>query len=53
MTKLERKIIERIRSSEDPDALMDYIEELLVNPQKLQEALEEQYARLGTCHEVP
>lgn len=39
MTDFEQKLITRIRESEDPDQLMDYIEELLFNPQKFQEEL--------------
>lgn len=39
MTNNEMKLIQFIRSSENPEKMMDYIEELLVNPQKFQEAL--------------
>lgn len=40
MTELERKLIIKIRTSNNPEKLMDYIEELLITPQ-CQEALEE------------
>lgn len=40
MTELEQKLILKIRESEDPDQMMDYIEMLLFSPQKFQEALE-------------
>lgn len=46
MSELERKLIEKIRNSQDPDALMNYIEELLLNPLALQEALKKQSALL-------
>lgn len=39
MTSMEQKLILKIRNSDDPDGLMDYIEKLL-SPQ-CQEALEE------------
>ena len=37
MSELEQKLIDRIRESEDPEKMMDYIEELLFNPKKFQE----------------
>lgn len=37
MDKWEQKLIDRIRESEDPEKMMDYIEKLLFNPQKFQE----------------
>lgn len=46
MSELERKLIEKIRNSQDPDALMNYIEELLLNPLALQEVLKTQSALL-------
>lgn len=39
MDKWEQKLIDRIRESEDPEKMMDYIEELLFNPQRFQEEL--------------
>ena len=39
MSENELAIIMKIRSSDDPEKMMDYIEELLFNPQKFQEAL--------------
>ena len=41
MNELEQKLIMRIRESNDPDQMMDYVEMLLFSPQKFQEALEE------------
>lgn len=40
MNAIEQKVIQKIRDSKDPEKTMDYIEELLFNPQKFQEALE-------------
>ena len=40
MSENELAIIMKIRNSDDPEKMMDYIEELLFNPQKFQEALE-------------
>ena len=45
MNELEQKLIERIRESEDPEEFMDYIEDLLFNPQKFQEALKKPFVR--------
>lgn len=39
MSENELALILKIRSSEDPDKMMSYIEDLLFNPQKFQEAL--------------
>ena len=39
MSTNELALILKIRSSEDPDKMMSYIEDLLFNPQKFQEAL--------------
>jgi hypothetical protein len=39
MSENELAIIMKIRNSNDPEKMMDYIEELLFNPQKFQEAL--------------
>lgn len=39
MSENELALILKIRQSEDPEKMMDYIEELLFNPQKFQEAL--------------
>ena len=39
MSENEVALILKIRNSKDPDKMMDYIEELLFNPQKFQEAL--------------
>jgi hypothetical protein len=44
VSELERKLIDRIRESEDPEEFMDYIEDLLFNPQKFREALEKPFA---------
>ena len=41
MSENELALILKIRSSEDPDKMMNYIEDLLFNPQKFQEALKE------------
>lgn len=38
MSENELALIMKIRSSDDPEKMMDYIEELLFNPQKFQEA---------------
>lgn len=40
MTEIEQKVIEKIRLSKHPDKMMEYMEEILFNPQKFQEALE-------------
>ena len=40
MSDNEIKLIQAIRAAENPDRMMDYIEGLLFNPQKFQEALE-------------
>ena len=40
MSENELAIIMKIRNSDDPEKMMDYIEGLLFNPQKFQEALE-------------
>lgn len=40
MNEIEQKVIEKIRLSKNPDKMMEYMEELLFNPQKFQEALE-------------
>lgn len=45
MSENEMALIMKIRNSEDPEKTMDYIEELLFNPQKFQEALKELSAR--------
>lgn len=45
MDKWEQKLIDRIRESEDPEKLMDYIEELLFNPHRFQEELTRLSAR--------
>jgi hypothetical protein len=45
MDNMEQKLIERIRESEDPEKMMDYIEELLFNPQRFQEELTRLFAR--------
>lgn len=45
MSEMEQKLIERIRESEDPEKMMDYIEELLFNPQRFQEELTRLSAR--------
>ena len=45
MSENELALILKIRNSEDPEKMMDYIEELLFNPQKFQEALKELSAR--------
>jgi hypothetical protein len=39
MNEMEQKLIDRIRASEDPEKMMDYIEELLFNPERFQEEL--------------
>ena len=39
MSENELAIIMKIRNSDDPEKMMDYIEELLFNPHKFQEAL--------------
>lgn len=39
MDNMEQKLIDRIRESEDPEKMMDYIEEILFNPQRFQEEL--------------
>lgn len=40
MSEIEQKVIEKIRISKNPDKMMEYMEEILFNPQKFQEALE-------------
>ena len=40
MSEIEQKVIEKIRISKHPDKMMEYMEEILLNPQKFQEALE-------------
>lgn len=39
MSENELALILKIRQSDNPEKMMDYIEELLFNPQKFQEAL--------------
>lgn len=48
MEDLGKKLIDRIRESEDPDKMRDYIEDLLFNPQKLQEELAKHAALRGS-----
>lgn len=48
MSKNELALITKIRESDDPDKMMDYIEELLFNPQRFQEALEALFAQQVT-----
>lgn len=48
MSDNEKKLIQAIRTAEDPNKMMDYIEELLLNPQKFQEALKTLAAPQGT-----
>lgn len=45
MSEMEQKLIDRIRESEDPEKMMDYIEELLFNPHRFQEELTRLSAR--------
>ena len=45
MSENELALIIKIRNSKDPDKMMDYIEELLFNPQKFQEELTRLSAR--------
>jgi hypothetical protein len=40
MSDFELKLLEWIRSNDDYEAALEYLEELLFNPQKFQEALE-------------
>lgn len=39
MNEIEQKVIEKIRISKNPDKMMEYMEDILFNPQKFQEAL--------------
>lgn len=48
MSENELALIMKIRSSDNPEKMMDYIEELLFNPQKFQEALTALSARQVT-----
>lgn len=45
MSENEIRLIRAIRSAENPEKMMAYIEGLLLNPQKFQEALEKLFVQ--------